>query len=931
MSIRKAAACATSIVALVASSHLAAQDPAPPTFRSRVDVITVDVVAVDKQGRPVEDLKPGDFAVKVDGRGRPVVSAQLLKVDRTRPAGPAALPDALVSTNVGLQNGRRVVVAVDQTLIVPGSIAPLLRTASRFVDSLPPADYAALLAFPEPGPRVDFTTDKAPVRQAMLGIVGQPAKTRTTTFNLSLTEAQAIDSSEKTFVNILASTVDDVWNSMGPMTRRVMERGCRSLTEAELRTEARADDLRQCLRDLTREAGDMSLDMKTDTRMSLRRLESYLRELAALDGPKSLILISAGIVAEDAALEEIWRLAADARTTINVVAVDRERERDRTDLANGQSEMKLQDRSLEMRTLEAIAERTGGTLYRAIGPAEGVFDRLASELSASYLVAVERRDGDPERQRIEIDVKRRGVTVRSPRTVTTRAAASPGRSSEDVLREALASPLPVAGVPIRLATFARRDPGAGAYLLNLAAQLGQAGESGGYAVAYSVTDQQNRLVASRADRVQATASARAGDLQQYGTTLTLPPGTYSVRLAAVDNEGRRGVVIRSLELPALTGGTLTTSDLIVGTMAGSDAQTLTPGVEPRVDGRVGAYLELYVPESDQGRLTVTLEIAEGEASPALTSAALNLTPGTQAGWRVASGAIDPAMLPGRYIARAAVRRDGVMVRTVSRPFVLARRAGGTPPPPVPARAGPVPFAPEARVRTATYVSSFVRGLANVVGQEDFELSGPDRRVTSDFLLVQHPASPGDFLTYRDVTAVNGSAIADRQERLADLFLTPAGPARDRVRQITQAAEQHVPSLLNPIFVLAFLQADLQSRFELAEDEAGRGWPPGVKAVTFTEVAKPTILRGGIQGERDVPVRGTAWIEPETGRVLQTELIVPAGRSSTTIVTKFMLDPRLQIMVPEQMRTENPKGVATYSNFRRFSVQTDTAVETPPVQ
>jgi hypothetical protein len=41
----------------------------------------------------------------------------------------------------------------------------------------------------------------------------------------------------------------------------------------------------------------------------------------------------------------------------------------------------------------------------------------------------------------------------------------------------------------------------------------------------------------------------------------------------------------------------------------------------------------------------------------------------------------------------------------------------------------------------------------VVGQEDFEVSG--RKVTSDFLLVQHPASPGDFLTYRDVTQVNG--------------------------------------------------------------------------------------------------------------------------------------------------------------------------------
>jgi hypothetical protein len=101
----------------------------------------------------------------------------------------------------------------------------------------------------------------------------------------------------------------------------------------------------------------------------------------------------------------------------------------------------------------------------------------------------------------------------------------------------------------------------------------------------------------------------------------------------------------------------------------------------------------------------------------------------------------------------------------------------------------------------------------------------------------------------------------------------------------------------------------------------------VKAVSFVETARPTILRAGLQGERDVPVRGTAWIEPETGRVLQTELHVPSGRSTTSIVTTFALDQRLQIMVPAQMRTQNPNGVATYSNFRRFSVRTETAVDT----
>ena len=40
-----------------------------------------------------------------------------------------------------------------------------------------------------------------------------------------------------------------------------------------------------------------------------------------------------------------------------------------------------------------------------------------------------------------------------------------------------------------------------------------------------------------------------------------------------------------------------------------------------------------------------------------------------------------------------------------------------------------------------------------------------------------------------------------------------------------------------------------------------------------------------------------------------------------MVTKFKLDERLQVTVPMEMRTENPDGVATYTNFRRFGVET----------
>jgi hypothetical protein len=265
--------------------------------------------------------------------------------------------------------------------------------------------------------------------------------------------------------------------------------------------------------------------------------------------------------------------------------------------------------------------------------------------------------------------------------------------------------------------------------------------------------------------------------------------------------------------------------------------------------------------------------------------------------------------------------DGVAVRPDGRTDAVER--GGTP-----VQAGRQPLSSEARVRVAAYVSGFIRALANVVAQEDFDVSG--RKVRSDFLLVQHPASPGDFLTYRDVTQVNGADVAGRDERLADLFLKAETPPRERVAQITLAAEQYVPSVLNPILVLAFLQADLQPRFELTEQDAGRDWATTVKSVAFVESARPTILRAGLQGERDLPVRGTAWIEPDTGKVLQTELLVPSGRSTTSIVTRFTLDQRLQIMVPEQMRTQNPNGVAAYSHFRRFNVATETAVEAKPL-
>ena len=85
-----------------------------------------------------------------------------------------------------------------QTLIAPGTLTPLLRTASQFVDRRAPADYAAFIGFPEPGPRVDFTRDKTAVRKAMQTIsIGQASSILTGRFDISLYEAFAITGPER--------------------------------------------------------------------------------------------------------------------------------------------------------------------------------------------------------------------------------------------------------------------------------------------------------------------------------------------------------------------------------------------------------------------------------------------------------------------------------------------------------------------------------------------------------------------------------------------------------------------------------------------------------------------------------------------------------------------------------------------------------------
>jgi VWFA-related protein len=634
-----------------------AQTPEPvqgPTFRTGVDLVAIDVAVVDRNGRPVEDLRAPDFAVKIDGEVRRVVSAELIKVDvEAAKRQVADKSETFYTSNLTPPNGRQIVLAVDQINIRPGSLRPIMAAAQRFLDRLSPLDQIAFITYPEPGPRVSFTNDKLRLKLAMQGLIGNQPRTTAGQYNIGVSEAIAIE--EKRDQLTLAAVMNRECRSTDPMQRA------------------------QCERDIISESSQIARNIREDADQSMIGLRNILERLSYIEGPKSLILISEGLAIEDTSeLRSIVQLAGMARTSINVMLIDLQR--GDVTIAE-QPPTELQDRRIQVTGLEALATMSRGSLFHIAGTGEPIFDRLASEISAMYILGVEQRPSDSkgERHRIDVEVRRQNVTIRSRQAFVTSPTVKGKRTAEDNLRDALSSPFPVSGLPVRVTTFAQQDPASQKVRLTVSAQIGAAGaKPSAYTVGYIVINDANEMAGSLLTK--ATLSPGAGSPNEplhFVSGVMLEPGIYSLRFGVVDEEGRRGSVVRDVNAWKMAGEPMAMGDLIIGSLPAT-GQGIRAEVEPYVlDDRLAAYIELYSnAESTWSNARVTFEIADNQDAPALASLPVQLVPGKQPTWRVASGILPAqALPPGRYVARAQITRDGKAVGVLVRPFVLERAAG----------------------------------------------------------------------------------------------------------------------------------------------------------------------------------------------------------------------------------------------------------------
>ncbi|MGH9255928.1 MAG: VWA domain-containing protein [Vicinamibacterales bacterium] len=683
------------VASLAAQSQQSEPPVQGPTFRTGVDVVAVDVSVVDGSGKPVEDLLAPDFVVKIDGQPRRVVSADHVRIDVEAARREAANPfETLFTTNLKPQNGRMFVIAVDQLGIRFGGARALLETAGKFLDSLSPADRAAFIAYPEPGISVGFTNDWLRLRQAMQRVVGrqQPNANR---LNIGLYEAVAI--SERGDGRIFA---------------QVVLRECPRLVGVALE---------QCERDVLSESSSLVRSVRQDTTESLRGLYDLLTGLSVIDGPKTLILLSEGMVLESPSdLDGIIRAAAYARVSIHVLLLDVPRH----DITVARLQPSAtEDRDMQVQGLGDLAASTRGALYYIAGTGQNVFDRLSSETLAYYMLGVEESSGDRDgkQHRIDVEVRRRNVTVRSRRAFVLSSPTTTRRNAEETLMDALKSPFGVAEVPLRLTTFTQKDPASDKSRIMIAAEVGQpGGEPAEFTVGYVLLDDAGKVIAGTADkRVLSVPGGLQNMPRDYLTEVVVEPGNYSLRFGVVDAEGRRGGIIRDINAWKLGGEEFALGDLLIGD-AGSDGnRRIRPGVEPRVQGSVAAFLEMYstMPASLEAT-TVNFEIADDQDSPALLSAPAQMLPAAQPTQRVSQGVLSPAMLPpGRYVARARVLRGSNVAGVLVRPFILDGAPGALPVPFL--RGNVAKFDPKIALRR-----DLLDSMLDSVAKRSPELKGP---------------------------------------------------------------------------------------------------------------------------------------------------------------------------------------------------------------
>lgn len=682
-------------VAVLALAAFVAQ--APPAFRSRVDLVEVTVVARDRDGRLVRDLSAADFQVMEEGAPQAIVAFERVSTpavphaDRF-PATPNIAPD--VMSNERVADSRIFVLVLDALHVAPQRTRVVQEWARRFIqDHMGPADLVAVVS---PGGLAgateDFTSDKA----RLMAAVDRFTSTKLRSASVEREEEAAAARRGGVALHAGKDPSDYERSGRAQSLASVLEALAGHLSRVERRrkslvlfSEGIEYDVSDVMGLYQREASDVM-------RATNRAIVSLMRANVALYAVDPRGLSSA----EGQQLEAPLHMPTP---TFNQSSVQ-------TEYADS------------IRGLRHAAESTGGFAAVDGNDVRPAFARIIEESSEYYVLGYisPKPPKSGEFRSISVRVSRPDVRVvarkghvgaadSSPRTLPADTTADPvatampgrGRGSRidvppadaparpvaGVLPELsllLASPLPRAGLPLRIQSVAFKGDDKKRAVQLVIEVAGQAlsfqPRDGRFEeridLALITIDDRARAANGRSTTIDLRLPA--ADLERVRTTgvrwlsrLDLAPGRYQVRLAArALRSGLTGMVTHTIDVPpfapdqlALSGITLTSLPAVLSVTRGDGWLQGVLGTPPSaarsfVTGdRLVAALEVYVPASARSGIDVAAHVAWVDRSRSHTSRRI-LDP-HPAGARTEAIAfpVDTGPLPpGRYVLHVTATR-----------------------------------------------------------------------------------------------------------------------------------------------------------------------------------------------------------------------------------------------------------------------------------
>ena len=233
--------------------------------------------------------------------------------------------------------------------------------------------------------------------------------------------------------------------------------------------------------------------------------------------------------------------------------------------------------------------------------------------------------------------------------------------------------------------------------------------------------------------------------------------------------------------------------------------------------------------------------------------------------------------------------------------------------------------------SAAYVERFQQQLSQIVSEETYAqtvvntsrltnsmLLLPSRTLQSDLILVRS-AEEDRFVELRDVFEVDGKPVRDRQARLERLLGANSTAAGSQIAAIIEESARYNVGTIQrnvntPLLALMFLQDNYQDRFtfkHLTKDtpvfkESGDrefNEAPVFRVSTemwtieYQERKNGTVIRTPSGG--NLPARGRFWIDPSTGAVLISEMIVDGAGVIATVTVSYQSEPLMGFLVPSK--------------------------------